>query len=792
MGDIIYGTNNEFGFDYLRDNLRVRPEDQVQRSRYFAIIDEVDNILIDEARTPLIISGSTQESTENYYKADKVARQLKGGDQLRLDGTIAELMKQGWTREDARLKAEEDWDYVFSERDHSAKLTERGMHKALRLLGMEDIYAGDNLGMPHHIDNALRAHALYKKDHHYIVRDGQVLIVDEFTGRIMEGRRWSDGLHQAVEAKEHLRIKEESQTVATITFQNFFRLYDRLGGMTGTAMTEAKEFDRTYGLGIVSVPTNRPLRRHNYPDLIYGTAKEKFDAIVEHIAEVHATGRPILIGTVSIERSEIISALLKRRGVPHEVLNAKHHAREAQIVTGAGGFGQVTVATNMAGRGTDIVLGTQEVGDVLEHWQRWGLAPKKGLAPDAPEAERTEALRQAWVRHYLPDVDADYEEKTAGEWDRLLQRRWEETGLHPPTLSTRVADMGGLHIVGTERHEARRIDNQLRGRAGRQGDPGSSRFFLSLEDDTMRLFASEKVSGILRRIGLSEGVPIESGMVTRTVENAQKKVEERNYEIRKNLLEYDSVMNEQRQLVYDRRQSWVEGRDLRESMVGFCEDVIDARVRAAARAEDESGFDTGGLSAFMADNFLVEVRPAEIESARTGPDPEQALSDVLAGRLRAAYDAREHELGAEAMRTLEKLILLETLDRKWMDHLYEMDLLKEGIHLRGYAGQDPKIRYKREGYEIFEQLWQSLEEEVAGLILRVKPVERMDVEEQVEIQETVHEDFDAYADETSQIGRNIGEAARHADPIVNTVPKVGRNDPCPCGSGRKYKKCCGR
>jgi preprotein translocase subunit SecA len=352
--------------------------------------------------------------------------------------------------------------------------------------------------------------------------------------------------------------------------------------------------------------------------------------------------------------------------------------------------------------------------------------------------------------------------------------------------------MGGLHIVGTERHEARRIDNQLRGRAGRQGDPGSSRFFLSLEDDTMRLFASEKVSGILRRIGLSEGIPIESRMVTRTVENAQKKVEERNYEIRKNLLEYDSVMNEQRQLVYDRRQSWVEGRDLRESMVGFCEDVIDARVRAAARAEDESGFDTGGLSAFMADNFLVEVRPAEIESARTGPDPEQALSDVLAGRLRAAYDAREHELGAEAMRTLEKLILLETLDRKWMDHLYEMDLLKEGIHLRGYAGQDPKIRYKREGYEIFEQLWQSLEEEVAGLILRVKPVERMDVEEQVEIQETVHEDFDAYADETSQIGRNIGEAARHADPIVNTVPKVGRNDPCPCGSGRKYKKCCGR
>ena len=794
-GDVVYGTNSEFGFDYLRDNLKVRKEDQVQADRNFAIVDEVDSVLIDEARTPLIISGSTHQTADKYYLADRVAKKLQGGQQNALEDRIAEIMKsEGLQREDARMRAEEDWDYVYSERDHSAKLTERGMHQALRLLGMQDIYSGENLDMPHYIDNALRAHSLYKKDHHYIVRDGEVFIVDEFTGRVMEGRRWSDGLHQAVEAKEQLSIKDESQTVATITYQNFFRLYDRLAGMTGTAMTEAKEFDRIYGLGVIAIPTNRPLRRINYPDLVYGTLPEKYNAIIEHVAEVHAAGQPILIGTVSIERSEVIAEMLKRRGIAHEVLNAKNHAREALIVSDAGKMGSVTVATNMAGRGTDIKLGTFTTAELLEHWQKRGLAPKKGISADMPAEELREALLRFWVERYFRHDDSKFkdvkfEEKTPDEWERELKAFWKEWGLHGPALTDNVAGLGGLHIVGTERHEARRIDNQLRGRSGRQGDPGSSRFFLSLEDDTMRMFAADKVKRFMQWAGLKDGVPIESGMVTKTVENAQRKVEERNFEIRKNLLEYDQVMNEQRMVVYGRRQQWVEDENLKESILEYCENFIGRQVtRELAEPADEWDFEA--MAERIHDVFTITADVEKLKELAKGANGGEGMTEYLDGLLEKAYEEKEATYGSDIMRVIEKLVLLETVDKKWMDHLYAMDLLKDAIHLRSFAQQDPKVRYKIEGFEMFGEMWENFENEVAQLAMRVKPAEEMQVREKVQVKEAVQQDFNEHADQANQIGANAGE--HHREPIRNVGRKVKPNDPCPCGSGKKYKKCCGR
>ena len=794
-GDVVYGTNSEFGFDYLRDNLKVRREDQVQADRNFAIVDEVDSVLIDEARTPLIISGSTHQTVDKYYLADRVAKKLSGGESNRVEERIAEIMKtQGLQREDARMAAEEDWDFVYSERDHSAKLTERGMHQALRLLGMQDIYSGENLDMPHYIDNALRAHSLYRKDHHYIVKDGEVFIVDEFTGRVMEGRRWSDGLHQAVEAKEQLNIKEESQTVATITYQNFFRLYGKLSGMTGTAMTEAKEFDRIYKLGVIAIPTNRPLRRINYPDLVYGTLPEKYTALIEHVAEVHAAGQPVLIGTVSIERSEVISEMLKRRGIPHEVLNAKNHAREALIVSDAGKLGQVTVATNMAGRGTDIKLGRFTREELVEHWRKRGLAPKKGLSADMDDESVRLALLEHWVDHYLrfdesKVKDVPFGDKTPEEWEQALRSFWKEWGLHGPALTDNVAGLGGLHIVGTERHEARRIDNQLRGRSGRQGDPGSSRFFLSLEDDTMRMFAADKVKRFMQWAGLKDGVPIESGMVSKTVENAQRKVEERNFEIRKNLLEYDQVMNEQRLVVYGRRQEWVEGENLRDSMLEYAGSYIGRQV-ARALGESADEWNMEDLSGMMRDLFMVEVGPAELTEIAKKGDSERSLTEFLIGRLGEAYAGKEGRLGQDTMRVIEKLVLLETIDRKWMDHLYAMDLLKDAIHLRSFAQQDPKVRYKIEGFEMFGEMWDNFETEVAQLAMRVNPAQEMRVRQNVQVEQAVQQDFDSYADKANRTGADHGE--RHREPIRNEGKKIGPNDPCPCGSGKKYKKCCGR
>ncbi|MGQ3686317.1 MAG: preprotein translocase subunit SecA [Candidatus Loosdrechtia sp.] len=690
--DITYGTNNEFGFDYLRDNMRIRPEDQVQirRGLNYAIIDEVDSILIDEARTPLIISGSTEESTEKYYIADKVAKQLKAGKH-----------------------------FEIKEKERMVHLTEEGTEEVEKLLNVDSIYTDRNMEWPHYIEQSLRAHHLFKNDKDYIVKGGEVIIVDEFTGRLMEGRVWSDGLHQAVQAKERQRIKEENQTLATITLQNFYRLYKKLAGMTGTAMTEAAEFDKIYRLEVVAIPPNKPIHRTNYPDRVYRTEKEKFDAIIKEIAEVHKEGRPILVGTVSIEKSEMLSEKLSREGIGHEVLNAKQHEREAHIVAKAGQRGNVTIATNMAGRGTDIVLGEG------------------------------------------------------------------------------VAAIGGLHIVGTERHEARRIDNQLRGRAGRQGDPGSSRFYVSLQDDLMRIFASERVSSLLKMFGMEEGMAIEHSMVTKSIERAQKKVEQHNFEIRKHLLDYDEVMDEQRKTIYSMRQNVLEKRNLRDYIFKMIEDSIQEMVRLAfdtkKNANSEGRFD---LTAWFKLKFGLEVDLDEI-----GERMPQGTEAFLREKAFAAYEEKEQAVGKDQMEMIAQILLLEKIDTKWKDHLYAMDHLRSGIGLRGYAQVDPRIEYKREALTMFESMNLSIRDEVTDLIFRLQlskePVKR-DIWHPSQF---VHQEPSGSvvtgkspAAVPSNPGKNThteGHTEQKAEPIRVSI-KIGRNQPCPCGSGKKFKQCCGR
>ncbi|GAB63693.1 MAG: preprotein translocase subunit SecA [Candidatus Jettenia sp.] len=690
--DITYGTNNEFGFDYLRDNMRVRSEEQVQISRglNYAIVDEVDSILIDEARTPLIISGSAEESTEKYYIADKVARRLKFGKH-----------------------------FEIKEKERMSHLTEEGIEEVEKLLNVDSIYTDRNMEWPHYIEQALRAHHLFKNDKDYIVKGGEVVIVDEFTGRLMEGRVWSDGLHQAVQAKEHQRIKEENQTLATITLQNFYRLYKKLAGMTGTAITEAAEFDKIYRLEVISIPTNKPMRRTNFPDRVYRTEKEKFDAIIKEIVEVHKQGRPILVGTVSIEKSELLSEKLMREGIEHEVLNAKQHEREAHIVAKAGQPGNVTIATNMAGRGTDIVLGEG------------------------------------------------------------------------------VATMGGLHIIGTERHEARRIDNQLRGRAGRQGDPGSSRFYVSLQDDLMRIFASERVSSLLKTFGMEEGMAIEHTMVSKSIERAQKKVEEHNFEIRKHLLEYDEVMDEQRKAIYTLRQNVLEGKYLRDYVVQMIEDCIREIVNFAYNtkhsSDEEEAFD---LAAWFKQKFGVAIDLDEVEEKTR-----QNIENFLIKKSTETYGTKENTIGKDQMEKIAQILLLEKIDTKWKDHLYAMDHLRSGIGLRGYAQVDPRIEYKREALGMFEGMNLAIRDEVTDLIFRLQLGEEAEKKDIWHPDHYVHQEVSGL----NTIQQSPVEVA--AGHIENTTPeapveqklepikvsvKIGRNQPCPCGSGRKFKQCCGR
>ncbi|HEX5138030.1 MAG TPA: preprotein translocase subunit SecA [Planctomycetota bacterium] len=797
--DITYGTNSEFGFDYLRDNMKSRVEFQCQRDRHFAIIDEVDSILIDEARTPLIISGPTEESSEKYYLADRVVRRWaqgrKGVEKADLDDLVAAKAKgPGPEAEEIRLQLEQDYHFVYSEKQHTAYLTESGIISAQRELGIPDFYAPDvmNENWPHHLEQAVRAHMLYTKEKEYVVKDGEVIIVDEFTGRLMEGRRWSDGLHQAVEAKEAIKIREENQTLATVTIQNFFRLYDKLAGMTGTAQTEAAEFHKIYSLDVLSVPTNRPLKRLSYDDRIYLTEKEKWRSVVEEIVRSHGTGRPVLVGTTSIEANERLSAMLVKRGVQHEVLNAKQHEREAAIIAKAGQLGSVTIATNMAGRGTDILLGDFAYEDLLEHWKRHGLAPKDLRGGDPETASR---LVAHWAGHFLKD-DPKLAKKADGGDDArraALEAYWSVHGMMPLPFGpvSTVARLGGLHIIGTERHEARRIDNQLRGRAGRQGDPGSSVFYVSLEDSLMRKFARDWVKRVLGRLGMGDGEEVTSPMVSRAIEKAQKKVEEHNFDIRKNLLEYDKVNDEQRRAIYERRNAILRGEQLEETLWEMIETLLGPLLAAnmeERRPPDE--WTPTEVTLWARRKFGVEI-DAETLRASGGVGP--------AGRLvRDAITKRIGEVkgdgGEEDFDRTLRYVLLQAFDDKWKEHLRELDALREAVGLRGYAQQDPKVEYRREASQMFHEMQSHIAEAVTDVALKVRVTEDMDqaIRGRYRPAALTKEEVSAFSPSKADEGAPQGSSGEKPEPIRRDTPKVGRNDPCPCGSGRKYKKCHGK
>ena len=795
--DITYGTNSEFGFDYLRDNMKTRMEDQCQKIRHYAIIDEVDSILIDEARTPLIISGPAEEATDKYYLADRVVRRWKQGrkgiEKAELDDLVdAKAKGVGPEKEEVRLELENNYYFVYSEKGHSAYLTEKGILAAQADLGIPDFYAIEvmNENWPHHLEQAVRAHMLYEKEVAYVVKDGEVIIVDEFTGRLMEGRRWSDGLHQAVEAKEGIKIREENQTLATVTIQNFFRLYEKISGMTGTALTEAAEFYKIYGLDVVVVPTNRPLRRHSYEDRIYLSEEEKFKAVVEEIERVYRQGRPVLVGTTSIEASERLSGMLKKRGVRHEVLNAKHHEREAAIVAKAGQLGAVTIATNMAGRGTDILLGTFAPEELVDHWKTSGMAPRQ-LRVDDPEREAK--LVDFWVQRFLSDDPKLMEKAAGGDLDakrRALESYWNANRVPPMSFGPvdSVARMGGLHIVGTERHEARRIDNQLRGRAGRQGDPGSSLFYVSLEDPLMRKFAREGVKRLLARLGMGEGQEITSPMVSRAIQRAQRKVEEYNFDIRKNLLEYDKVNDEQRKAIYERRTAILRGEELEATALELVDALLEEQITAnfdPHKAPDE--WTPGEVCAWARQKFSVEVDPEELRRSGSGEN----AAEILRAAVREAIQRAKEEIGEEGFSRTLRYVLLRAFDDKWKEHLRALDALRQGIGLRGYAQQDPKVEYRREAAEMFGEMQHSIAEAVTDVLLKVVVTEEIAdrISGRWRPAELTHEEVSAY--QTAADQGPVGNTQEKPEPYRRDHPKVGRNDPCPCGSGKKYKKCCG-
>ena len=730
QADVTYGTNNEFGFDYLRDNMAFSPQDRVQRPLNYAVVDEVDSILIDEARTPLIISGQAEDSSELYRRINTI---------------IPKLVQQEKEDEEGQ---EGDGDYTIDLKAKQIHLTERGqihVEEILQQEGMlpegESLFAAGNISLLHHINAALRAHKLFAKDVDYIVKEDQIVIVDEHTGRTMEGRRWSEGLHQAVEAKEGVRIQNENQTLASITFQNYFSLYNKLAGMTGTADTEAFEFNHIYGLETVVIPTNRPMQRKDMADLIYLTAEEKYEAIVEDIKECVKRGQPTLVGTVSIENSELISRILKKSKIPHKVLNAKFHEHEADIVAQAGKPGAVTIATNMAGRGTDIVLGG--------NWQA--------------EVEKIENPTEAQI------------EKIKAEWKES----------HDAVLAS-----GGLHIIGTERHESRRIDNQLRGRSGRQGDPGSSRFYLSLDDALMRIFASEKMGNMMKRLGMERGEAIEHPWVTRAIENAQRKVEGRNFDIRKQLLEYDDVANDQRKVIYEQRNELLDEGDISETIAAIREDVISSVVDEYIPPQSlEEMWDVSGLEERMRADFAVDL-PIKTWLENDDKLYEEKLRERILGEVVDAYKQKEAVVGEQVLRQFEKAVMLQNLDSHWKEHLAAMDHLRQGIHLRGYAQKNPKQEYKRESFALFSQMLEALKVEVITILARVKVQAEEDVqkvEEQRRQADDVPKNF-----EHEEANATPEEASDKVRTQVREGAKVGRNDPCPCGSGKKYKQCHGK
>ncbi|MBK5255455.1 MAG: preprotein translocase subunit SecA [Vicinamibacteria bacterium] len=888
--DITYGTNNEFGFDYLRDNMKFELESYVQRGHNFAIVDEVDSILIDEARTPLIISGPAEESTDLYYKVDQIIPKLIPGARI-----------SGDKKAEEREELEKTGDYIVDEKARNVTLTDAGMSHAEKLLSVTNLWDPTNMEVLHHVNQGLRAHSLYVRDVNYVVKDGQVIIVDEFTGRLMPGRRWSDGLHQAVEAKEKVKIERENQTLATITLQNYFRMYSKLAGMTGTAETEAPEFEKIYKLEVLVAPTNRPLIRLENPDTVYRTEPEKDRAVVREIKELASAGRPVLVGTISIEKSERLASMLKRDGIKHVVLNAKYHEREADIVSQAGRFGAVTIATNMAGRGTDIILGG--IPDVRSR----NVLIERGINPDTASAADKTAADEVALAEMAADFkkelshrkfDSIYKEKLAERYLALVAafpndhpsfQIVEALAAHDEALTTylaaaealprpkrnkiakaffphwdvdkpiefidvhplkaeiatvianqrtmaaivnlldtsereRVVVLGGLHILATERHEARRIDHQLRGRAGRQGDIGSSRFYLSLQDDLMRIFGSDRISGLMLKLGMEEDMPVEHPMVSRSIERAQKQVEAQNFAVRKHLLEYDDVMNKQRVAIYGTRRMILEGKETRQWLMDLSEDVIDSFLNNALDPKvSTEGANPEGLSVMLRDTFGLDVTVSEITET-----PQAELAASLKQRAKAAYETKEREIGVELMQFHQRVLLLQIVDAQWKDHLLSLDHLKEGIGLRSYGQRDPLVEYKKESYNLFQALMDRIEEEALRWVFLYQPVMRRD-ERQFSQAPATDAPFDPIAEPASPERRpepvsTFGKARAQPrnltftsssdapskqfagggaspesrggnDGTVKTVRregvKVGRNDPCPCGSGKKYKKCHG-
>ncbi|HEY5583638.1 MAG TPA: preprotein translocase subunit SecA [Ruminiclostridium sp.] len=737
--DITYATNNELGFDYLRDNMVIYREDMVQREMRYAIVDEVDSILIDEARTPLIISGQGDKSTDMYKRANSFALKLK-----------AKVIKQM----DDKVDSDEiyDEDYILDEKAHTTVITSNGIKKAEQYFGIENLSDPENMTISHHVNQALKAHGLMKNEKDYVIKDGEVIIVDEFTGRMMYGRRYSDGLHQAIEAKEGVKVERESKTLATITFQNYFRMYKKLAGMTGTAQTEEDEFNTIYKLDVILIPTNRDMARKDNSDVVYKNETGKYDAVINDIIECNKKGQPVLIGTISIEKSEFLSSLLKRKGITHQVLNAKYHEKEAEIIAQAGKFGAVTIATNMAGRGTDIVLG----GNV-EHMAK-------------------QEMRKMGYLEELISASTSYNETTD---ELILESRSKFSQLNDKFKAItnidreKVVEAGGLHIIGTERHESRRIDNQLRGRSGRQGDPGSSRFYISLEDDLMRLFGSERLTSIVNALGLEDDQPIEHRMLSNAIENAQKKVEGRNFDVRKRVLQYDDVMNTQREIIYKQRKTVLNGENLRDAFIKMFEGVIDSVIASyCTESQYADVWDWDAMTNYL-ENIFLPTGALEISAEELKTIDKEALKEKLMDIVEKIYVFKEQDITPELMRELERVVLLKVVDEKWMDNIDAMDQLKNGIGLRAYGQRDPVVEYKFEGFQMFEEMIKNIQEDSIKLLVR----SRIDKEHAPQREKVAEPANASHGDEPKK-------------PVTNKN-RVGRNDPCPCGSGKKYKKCCG-
>ena len=749
--DVTYGTNNEFGFDYLRDNMVIYKNQLVQRKLKYAIVDEIDSILIDEARTPLIISGRGAQSSNLYQKADHFVKKLQAK-------VIIEEDDKDYEQEEDNEK----YDYIVDLKAKSATLTQQGIKKAEQEFGLENFNDLENSELVHDVNQALHANGIMKKDKDYIVKDGQVLIVDEFTGRIMYGRRYNDGLHQAIEAKEHVKINDESKTLATITFQNYFRMYEKLSGMTGTAMTEEAEFQEIYKLDVVEIPTNKPMIRKDNSDIIYKNEDAKFRAVIADIKKAHEKGQPVLIGTVSIDKSEKLSKLLDKEGIPHEVLNAKYHEKEAQIIAQAGKFGAVTIATNMAGRGTDIMLGGNS--EYLAKQEMRKLKYTDEEIEDAAAHNETDDKAILAAREKFNELEKKFDNEIKEEKEKVIEA-------------------GGLKIIGTQRHESRRIDNQLRGRSGRQGDPGESRFYIGLDDDLMKIFGGDIVTKVYNTLGADEDMPIESRLISKAVENAQKKVEGRNFSIRKNVLQYDDVMNVQRTVIYEQRRDVLDGMNLKESILKMMDSVVELIVDSHIVDGEEVNKES------IAQDIETNLGISDVAALKTEKFDRNALVDELIAKVHEIYASKETEFGEENLRELERVVMLKIVDQKWMDHIDNMDELKKGIGLRGYGQQDPVVQYRLEGTEMFDDMIEDIRMDVAKILLNIRkkegPIERT---ETTKVTGASLEDT-----AINLVDGNISEKEGGMNKtVVNEGPKVGRNDPCPCGSGKKYKNCCGK